>query len=51
MIRIAILQAHTDTASGHLCHALAEAHEEGATEAGHEVRKFDSAQLDFPLTA
>jgi putative NADPH-quinone reductase len=49
MTRIAILQAHPDAAGVHLCHALADAYEKGAAEAGHEVRKLDIAQLDFPL--
>ena len=47
--RIAIIQAHPDPAGGHLCHALAEAYDEGAREAGHELRRIDVAQLDFPL--
>lgn len=49
MTRIAILQAHPDAVGGHLCHALADAYEKGAAEAGHEVRKLDIARLDFPL--
>jgi putative NADPH-quinone reductase len=49
MTRITILQAHPDAAGGHLCHALADAYEKGATEAGHEVRKLDIARLPFPL--
>jgi putative NADPH-quinone reductase len=47
--RISILQAHPDAAGGHLCHALADAYEKGAIEAGHEVRKLDIAKLEFPL--
>ncbi|MFG6488119.1 NAD(P)H-dependent oxidoreductase [Roseateles sp. BYS78W] len=47
--RIAIIQAHPDPAGGHLCHTLAEAYAEGAREAGHELRRIDVAQLDFPL--
>lgn len=48
-MRIAIIQAHPDPIGGHLCHALAEAYADGACEAGHEVRRIDVAQLDFPL--
>jgi len=47
--RVLILQAHPDPAGGHLCHALADAYAQGASDAGHEVRKLDIARLDFPL--
>ncbi|RZJ10832.1 MAG: flavodoxin family protein [Rubrivivax sp.] len=47
--RILLIQAHPDPAGGHLCHALAQAYDAGAREAGHEVRVLDIAQLDFPL--
>ena len=47
--RIAIIQGHPDAGSRHLCHALADAYADGATEAGHEVRQIDVARLDFPI--
>ena len=47
--RILLLQGHPDRATPHLCHALASAYAEGATEAGHAVRSLDVAALDFPL--
>ena len=47
--RILIIQGHPDTASAHLCHALADAYANGAREAGHEVRWVKPAELDFPL--
>ena len=47
--RILIVQGHPDPAGGHLVHALAQAYSEGATAAGHRVRRVDVAQLDFPL--
>jgi putative NADPH-quinone reductase len=47
--RIALIQAHPDSAGGHFCHALAQAYADGAREAGREVRLIDVAQLDFPL--
>ena len=47
--RIAILQGHPDPAGGHFVHALADAYERAAREAGHEVRRIDVARLEFPL--
>lgn len=47
--RILILQGHPDTATRHLCHALADSYAEGAQEAGHEVRRVELAALDLPL--
>ncbi len=47
--RIAIIDGHPDPAREHLVHALAEAYEAGAREAGHEVRHVALAELEFPL--
>jgi putative NADPH-quinone reductase len=47
--RIAIVQGHPDPAGNRLLHAMATAYAEGATAAGHEVRRIDVARLDFPL--
>lgn len=47
--RILIIQGHPDAKGGHLCHALAQAYAEGASAGGHELRRIDLAQLDFPL--
>jgi putative NADPH-quinone reductase len=47
--RIAILQGHPDPAGGHFVHALADAYEGAAREAGHEVRRIDVARLELPL--
>ena len=49
MRRITLIQGHPDPACGHLDHALADAHAEGAAAACHELRRIDIAQLDFPL--
>jgi len=49
MRRIALIQGHPDPAGGHLDHALADAYAEGATAAGHELRRIEIASLDFPL--
>ncbi len=46
---IAILQGHPDPAGGHLCHALADAYANGASDAGHSVSRIEVAGLDFPL--
>jgi putative NADPH-quinone reductase len=47
--RIVILLGHPDPRGEHFCHALAEAYERGAREAGHEVRIVDAARADLPL--
>jgi putative NADPH-quinone reductase len=47
--RIAIIQGHPDPAGRHLLHALADAYAEGATAAGHELRRVEVAKLAFPL--
>jgi putative NADPH-quinone reductase len=47
--RIAIIQGHPDPAGHHLLHALADAYAETAIAAGHEVRRIDVANLEFPL--
>nr|WP_281015647.1 NAD(P)H-dependent oxidoreductase [Mesorhizobium sp. M00.F.Ca.ET.216.01.1.1] len=47
--RIAIVQGHPDPAGQHLLHAMADAYAEGATAAGHQVRRVEVAKLDFPL--
>lgn len=49
MRRVALIQGHPDPAGGHLDHALADAYAEGATRAGHELRRVEVAALDFPL--
>ncbi len=46
---ITIIQGHPDPDEGRFCHALGWTYEEGAVEAGHEVRTIDVARLDFPL--
>lgn len=47
--RMAIIQGHPDPAGRHLLHAMADAYVEGAIGAGHEVRRIEVAQLEFPL--
>lgn len=47
--RIVIIAGHPDAAARHFCHALADAYEAGALEAGHTVTRIDCARLDFPL--
>lgn len=49
MSRILLLQGHPDPAQRHFGHALSEAYARGAEAAGHDVRRIDVAQLDFPL--
>lgn len=46
---VLLILGHPDGNGSHLCHALADAYAEGAGRAGHEVRRIDVAQLDFPL--
>jgi putative NADPH-quinone reductase len=47
--KILIINGHPDASRLGLCHALAAAYAEGATDAGHEVRRLDIAKLDFDL--
>lgn len=46
---ILIIQGHPDAGQSHYGHALAEAYADGASEAGHELRRIEVARLDFPL--
>ena len=46
---ILIIQGHPDATTPHFCHALADAYADGATGAGHAVRRIAVAELDFPL--
>lgn len=48
-MNILLVQGHPDPAGGHLLHALADAYADGATAAGHVVRRTEVARLDFPL--
>jgi putative NADPH-quinone reductase len=49
MTQIAIIQGHPDKGESHFCHALAAAYVEGASAAGHQIRRVDVADLDFPV--
>jgi len=46
---ILIIQGHPDASRPHFGHALAEAYENGAREAGHNVITLIVATVDFPL--
>ena len=47
--RIAIIQGHPDPAGHHLLHAMADVYAGGVIAAGHDVRRIEVAQLEFPL--
>jgi putative NADPH-quinone reductase len=47
--RILLIQGHPDPHERHLCHALADAYAQGATQAGHAVRRVEVSQLSFAL--
>ena len=47
--KILIVQAHPDPQPTHLCHALAQAYDEGATMAGRKVRHIVLADVDIPF--
>jgi putative NADPH-quinone reductase len=47
--RIAVIQGHPDAAGHHLLNAMADAYAEAATQAGHQVRRIEVANLDFSL--
>jgi putative NADPH-quinone reductase len=47
--RILVINAHPDRLRRHLCHALVEAYVEGASGAGHSIRRIDLAGFEFSL--
>jgi putative NADPH-quinone reductase len=47
--RIAVIQGHPDPEAHHLLHALANSYAEGASAAGHQVRRLEVAKFEFPL--
>lgn len=47
--RITIIQGHPDPQRNHFGYALEEAYAKGAEQAGHEVKRIEVAELDFPL--
>lgn len=49
MTRIAIIDGHPDPAPERFVHGLATTYAVSAEESGHQVRRLDIAQMDFPL--
>lgn len=47
--KILVILGHPDPAPERFCRALARAYEDGARQAGHEVRLVDLATIYFPL--
>lgn len=47
--RILLIQGHPDALTRHLGHTLEDGYAQGAQTAGHEVRRVNVAELDFPL--
>jgi putative NADPH-quinone reductase len=47
--RIVVIDGHPDPDRKRYIHALADSYEDGARTAGHEVRRINVAELDFPL--
>jgi len=46
---IVVVDGHPDPASGHFCHAIADAYRCGAEAAGHDVTLIEVSRLEFPL--
>ncbi|MEP4032579.1 NAD(P)H-dependent oxidoreductase [Roseibium polysiphoniae] len=46
---IVVVDGHPDPASGHFCHAIADAYRRGAEAAGHHVILIEVSRLEFPL--
>jgi putative NADPH-quinone reductase len=46
---ILIIQGHPDAGARHFGHALADEYAKGGEDGGHEVKRIEVAQLDFPL--
>lgn len=49
MTKILILDGHPDPDPSHYVHALADAYVEGAARGGHETRRLNLGDLDFPV--
>ena len=49
MTNVAIIDGHPDPSPGRLLHALSERYASAAREAGHDVRRIDVAQMQFPI--
>jgi putative NADPH-quinone reductase len=47
--RVVIIQGHPDAEHRHFGHALADEYAKGCEDGGHEARRIEVAQLDFPL--
>lgn len=47
--RILLIEGHPEAGARHLNHVLADAYTQGATAAGHTLRRLNVATLDFPL--
>lgn len=47
--KITIIQGHPDSSRRHLCHALADAYADAASQAGHDVVRVEIAEIEFPL--
>jgi putative NADPH-quinone reductase len=47
--KICLIQGHPHNDPSHFCHALADAYEEGAYEAGHSVETIDLGKMEFPI--
>ena len=47
--KITIIQGHPDSSRRHLCHALADAYADAASQAGHEVSRIEIAGIEFPM--
>ncbi len=47
--RIVIIDGHQDPGPARFCHAIGRANAAAALKAGHEVQRFEIAQLDFPV--
>lgn len=46
---ILVINAHPDPRAERFCAALSNAYVEGASQAGHQIRRIDVGALDFPL--
>jgi putative NADPH-quinone reductase len=47
--RILLIQGHPDSSTQHFCHALEESYVRGAKVGGHELKRINVAELDFPI--
>ena len=48
-MKITIIDGHPDNSKDRFCHAIATAYQQGAEKGGHEIKRINVADIEFPL--